>query len=261
MPAPFDKYAAYVKSVQSPHEEACFLRDIYTELRGENPAILREDYCGTFSLCCEWVKLGRDFEALGIDIDPEPLSYGIQRHLSKLAPHQKRRVSPIKNNVLSPNLPAADIICALNFSHFHHMTSSDMGAYFARCRRALLKGGILITDCFGGGRYQATHRERKKLPSFTYYWDQKSMDPVTNRARFEIHFKPKNGPMKRNVFSYDWRMWSIPEIREVMHESGYRKTHVYWEGTGRDGTGNGFYEKKEHGEECDCWIAYVVGEK
>ncbi len=63
------------------------------------------------------------------------------------------------------------------------------------------------------------------------------------------------------VFTYDWRMWSIPEIRDIMHEVGFRKTHVYWEGTAKDGSGDGNFTRVDHGEACQSWIAYVVGEK
>ena len=56
-------------------------------------------------------------------------------------------------------------------------------------------------------------------------------------------------------------MWSIPELREMMLEVGFRKTYVYWEGTTRSGEGNGNFTRAEIGEECQAWIAYVVGEK
>ena len=64
------------------------------------------------------------------------------------------------------------------------------------------------------------------------------------------------------VFTYDWRMWSIPELREMMRETGFRKTRVYWEGTARNGEGNGRCSASvDKGEECEAWIAYVIGER
>ena len=56
-------------------------------------------------------------------------------------------------------------------------------------------------------------------------------------------------------------MWSIPELRELLAEVGFKKTHIYWEGTNRKGFGNGIFTRTEKGEPCESWIAYVVAEK
>jgi hypothetical protein len=45
-----------------------------------------------------------------------------------------------------------------------------------------------------------------------------------------------------------------------MLEAGFRRTHVYWEGTTRTGDGNGDFKRAENGEECDAWVVYIVGE-
>jgi hypothetical protein len=47
----------------------------------------------------------------------------------------------------------------------------------------------------------------------------------------------------------------------MLRETGFKKTHVYWEGTTRGGEGNGVFKRTETGEDCQAWIAYVVGEK
>ncbi len=82
----FDKHAAYALAVQSPKEDARFLRRVYRELRGKEARILREDFCGTFALCCEWVKANGDSSAFGLDIDPAPIEYGSCNYLSALTP-------------------------------------------------------------------------------------------------------------------------------------------------------------------------------
>ena len=58
-----------------------------------------------------------------------------------------------------------------------------------------------------------------------------------------------------------WRLWSIPEVRELMLEAGFSKADVYWEGPGKDGDGDGIYKKREKVENDDVWIAYIVGVK
>jgi hypothetical protein len=54
-------------------------------------------------------------------------------------------------------------------------------------------------------------------------------------------------------------MWSIPEIRDVMLDAGFNEVEVYWEGTARNGRGSGRFTRKERGEPCQVWVAYVVG--
>jgi len=105
------------------------------------------------------------------------------------------------------------------------------------------------------------NEEETEHKGFSYFWDQDSFDPVTNFAEFYIHFKRKGEKKRKKVFSYQWRMWTIPEIRECMEEVGFQKTHVYWEGSDEDGDGNGEFKRVEQGEDCDSWVAYVVAEK
>ena len=56
-------------------------------------------------------------------------------------------------------------------------------------------------------------------------------------------------------------MWSLPELREILAEVGFKKTHVYWEGTTKSGEGNGVFTRTEKGEACESWIAYIAAEK
>ena len=257
----FDKYWYYRNSVQSPETDVDFFRDTYKSIRGEIPTTLREDFCGTFSLCCEWVKKGPRYRAYGIDLDHEPIQYGLSHYLPQLSKAQRERVQILQENVLNPGLPRADIICAMNFSHFIFKDRSMMKSYYHNCFSTLNKGGILIADAFGGSLCQGPNEEKTKHRGFTYFWDQASFDPVSNYAEFHIHFKPDGQKKIEKVFSYDWRMWSLPEIREMMLEVGFQKSTVYWEGNTRSGEGNGIFKPAEKGDECDAWIAYVIGEK
>jgi hypothetical protein len=257
----FDKYSYYRRAVQSPETDVQFIRGTYRELRGVMPEVLREDFCGTFSICCEWVKLGPKFRAHGVELDSEPIAYGMSHYLPKLTKHQQGRVEIHQKNVLDPDVPRADVICAQNFSYYLFKERDFLRRYFKNCYATLNKNGLLIADCFGGSVCQEANEEKTKRPGFTYHWHQESFDPVTHHAVFHIHFKIDGEAKRKNVFTYDWRMWTIPEIREIMLEAGFAKTHVYWEGTTRSGSGNGCFSPVEKGEECQGWIAYVVGEK
>jgi hypothetical protein len=56
-------------------------------------------------------------------------------------------------------------------------------------------------------------------------------------------------------------MWTLPEILEMLAEVGFKNPTVYWEGTDKDGDGNGVFKPETHGEADAGWIAYLVAEK
>ena len=257
----FDKYELYSKAVQSADGDVVFLRKVYRELRNKEPRILREDFCGTFSLSCEWVKLNPKHLAYGVDLDPEPIEYGKSNYLPKLKEDQQKRLTLIEANVLEPGLPRPDIAIAMNFSYFIFKTRDLLRSYFANVFKSLPKDGIFILDLFGGSLCYDENEEVTKHKGFTYYWDQAGWDPVTNFATFYIHFKLNGHRKKERVFTYDWRMWTIPELREILLEAGFKRTHIYWEGTNKAGGGDGKFSRTEKGESCQSWIAYIAAEK
>ena len=256
----FDKYELYRKAVQSAETDVVFLRDTFKELKGKAARVFREDFCGTFALSTEWIKLNPRHEAVGVDLDPEPMAYGRSHYLNKLTGEQQKRMKLIEGNVLDPNLPKSDLIAGMNFSYCCFKTRDLLKKYFANAYRSLNKDGIFLVDTFGGSQCYDAIEDTIKHENFTYYWDQTNFDPVTNEALFHIHFKV-GGKKIEQVFTYDWRLWSIPEIRDLMLEVGFSKVHVYWEGTAKDGSGDGNFTRVDHGESCQSWIAYVVAEK
>ena len=256
----FDKYAYYLQSVQSPETDAHFLQKKYKSLRGKNASILREDFCAAFALCCEWVKLSKSQKAIGIDLDPEPIAYGRSHYLPVLSAEQQARLQLIQKDVTKKNLPTADIICALNFSYFIFKERNKLKEYFTSVLASLLPGGVFFLDCFGGSQCQEAIEEETEFQGegFSYFWDQDSFDPVTHEAMFYIHFKRKGEAKRKKVFTYDWRMWTLPELQDILNEVGFKKTVVYWEGTTKQGDGNGVFSPTKKGEECEAWVAYLA---
>jgi len=258
---PFNKYEFYNKAVQSAAEDVKFYRRVYKKIRKNKlPVILREDFCGAGALSCEWVKLNSQFKSCGLDLDREPMDYGRKHYISKLNLDQQKRVALVKKDVLTLNLPAADIAIAVNFSYFFFKKREILKRYFDNVYKSLNQEGLFIVDAFGGTQCTGEIEDKTKHKKFIYYWDQKNFDPITNEAYFEIHFGYK-GKKHKGVFTYDWRMWSLPEIREIMQEVGFQSTKVYWEGNDNKGNGNGEFRATEKGEACESWIAYVVGVK
>ena len=53
---------------------------------------------------------------------------------------------------------------------------------------------------------------------------------------------------------------SIPELRELFGEAGFRDVHVLWESTNlKTGRGNGIYRRITRGHDDTAYIAYIVG--
>ncbi len=259
--AVFDKYSLYQDSVQSPEGDVEFFLNVFKELRGCAPGLLKEDFCGTFALCCEWVKLSPKHRAIGIDLDPEPLQWGQTHNLNQLTSGQKKRINVHIEDVRKALPEKADIVIATNFSYFIFKTRERLRRYF----KAVLKNlnpqkGIFILDIFGGSACHSENEEKAIYKQFTYYWHQRSYDPISHEAKFSIHFRPRGQKKQLDVFTYDWRIWGICEIRELLREVGFKQSHVYWEGTNRKGGGNGVFSRTDKGEECLAWIAYIVAE-
>ena len=65
----------------------------------------------------------------------------------------------------------------------------------------------------------------------------------------------------RNAFIYEWRLWTLPELRELLAEAGFHDVHVLWEMTDREtNEGNGIFRRVSKGDPDPAWVSYVVGQ-
>jgi SAM-dependent methyltransferase len=154
-----------------------------------------------------------------------------------------------------------DVIAALNFSYWVFRERRSLRDYFRTVHRALRPRGMLFLDAFGGYEAFKVLKERRRERRFTYVWEQAEYLPVTGDLRCHIHFRFPDGSRLERAFTYDWRLWTLPEIRELLAEAGFRSSTVYWEGDDGDGGGNGEFRPDPRGEAEAGWIAYVVAEK
>lgn len=264
-----DRYALYGMSVQEPANEVEFFCGTYKTINGRSPRVLREDFCGTHAVCCEWVKLHKDNVAYGVDLDPEPLAWGVANLQPVLTDEQRGRITLSQEDVRSTAKVKADVLAAQNFSFFLFKTRDALRGYFAQALANLADDGIMVMDMMGGSDCHIEEHEDvrtidtdiKGFKKFKYIWEQARFNPITADALFHIHFRFKDGSELDKAFTYDWRFWTLPEVTELLLEAGFSDATVYWEETDDDGEETGAFVPATEGPADPSWIAYVVARK
>ena len=255
-----DRQILYEKAVQCPEAVINFVDETYRQIRGKQARWLREDFCGAAATACEWVLRRSVNHAIGVDLDQEVLRWGREHHVRKLGT-AARRIELVNENVLTVAGRPADIVLATNFSFWIFKDRTTLRRYFENACRGLKSDGIMILDAYGGPDASRQIRERTALKGFTFVWHQESYDPITGDLLCHIHFTFPDGSRINKAYTYDWRLWTLPELRELLLEAGFARVGIYWEGADKDGEGNGEYTLTEHGEADPCYVIYIVAEK
>jgi SAM-dependent methyltransferase len=256
-----DKHELYEQSVQNVEEECLFITNTFKQIRGRAAQSFREDFCGTASACCEWVRTGAGRTAIGVDLDPEVLAWGLENRVGRLNDEEQSRMRLIQEDVLRVQTEKVDAVGAFNFSYFIFQRRDTMKEYFKTVYDSLKDDGIFFLDAFGGYEAFEEMKEKTKYKGFTYVWDQAHYYPVSGEMTCYIHFKFPDGSKMKKAFEYIWRLWTLPEISEMLAETGFKNPTVYWEGTDEDGDGDGVFTPDAKGEADAGWIAYIVAEK
>ncbi len=257
-----DRHKYYEKAVQCVESEIDMVDETYTTLRGVKATFLREDFCGTGNTSCEWVRRRSTNIAIGLDLDQEVLDWGNNNNVSKLTSGQRQRIHLTNQDVLNASCDPADVILAMNFSYQLFKTRDTLRHYFEQAHMGLAEDGIFFIDAYGGPDSAKELKEKTKNKNFDYYWHQKKYNPITGHMLCHIHFRFKDKSWLKKAFTYDWRLWTLPELQELLTEAGFSKVQVYWEGTDEDtGEGSGEYFPADQGEDDPSWIVYIVCEK
>jgi hypothetical protein len=255
-----DKHTLYEASVQDTEADIQFINRVFKKERGRKPLSLREDFCGTAKLCADWVASDPERTAVGLDLHQPTMDWGAARHIEALG-KAKSRVRLLNRNVMDGISHKVDVTVAFNFSYCALRQRADMLRYFTRVHRDLGKDGIFFLDIHGGTESFEEMEETTKHYGFTYVWDQGPYDAVNGYAIRHIHFRFPDGTQMKRAFSYDWRLWTLPELRDILIEAGFSRVDIYWEGAEADGSGNGVFRKVSRADNELSWIAYIVGHK
>lgn len=254
-----ERHSLYERAVQDPTSEIEFVDRVFKRRRGRYPETLREDFCGTALFCAEWVRSRPGRSAIGVDLDAQTLRWG-QRH--RLDPLGKTgaRVELVCEDVRSVETDKVDVVTAFNFSYSLIHERPDLLTYFKRARAALGPDGLFMLDFHAGPRSQEELVEETEHEDFTYVWEQGEMDALSGRARRAIHFHLDDGRMLRNAFRYEFRVWTVPELRDLLKEAGFERVDVYFEDFDERGYTTGPARKVRRMPHEDSWIGFLVAD-
>ncbi|WP_154224750.1 class I SAM-dependent methyltransferase [Marinicella rhabdoformis] len=257
-----DKHYFYQNSVQCVEAEIDFVEATYKQLKGRDAITLREDFCGTAQTACEWVQRADDKQAWGVDLDPLVMQWGENNNIAAMTGSQQARIQLSQADVMEAPVKKLDVVLAMNFSYFIFMQRDLMLQYFRSVKDSLNEDGVFFLDAFGG--YEAAKElvEERECDGFTYIWEQASFNPINSEMQCYIHFETDEGVRMNKAFDYYWRLWTLPEITEMLLTAGFKTADVYWEGTDeKTGEGDGVYCKSKQGTADAGWVCYIVAEK
>ena len=257
-----NKYDLYEESVQNVDFEVDFIRKIYKSKNKVLCKSIREDFCASAKISSAWVQDNKNNVAYAVDFDREILDFAESSFSKNMSEDELKRINLIQGDSISQQTPKVDCVSAFNFSYWVFKERTELIKYFKNAYRNLKKDGLLMLDAFGGYEAHQELEEKTKYKTFTYCWDQSNFNPISNELTCYIHFEFKDGSYIKKAFEYNWRLWSLPEIRECLLEAGFNVIDIYMQGWDD--------EKEEETEEffkmtsCDAdpgWIAYIIASK
>lgn len=249
-----DRHDLYELCVQSPKH----LVPLLIAIHGGKPTVLGEDFAGTAALSCQWVKDIAGGRAVAIDLDAEALTrHGEHEQITRLVADVRTADEPV------------DVLFVGNFSIGYLHSRAELVSYLKRVRSRLNAGGVFVCDTYGGESAFLTghvHRYHSLADGrrVRYTWEQRSADPLTGRVIDVLHFRVERGGIiedeLRDAFVYDWRLWSVPELRDALTDAGFAQTDVYQKlPDAEDEDGQVYIEPVRDGEELeDSFIVLVA---
>lgn len=238
----------YERTVQDPVRAV----ELLLALHGGSPRHLAEDFAGSAAISRTWVQRVEGGSAIAVDLDRASLMH---------APHPRvdARVMDVRSPEIA-HLGPCDVVHAGNFSIGELHLRSELVAWARAARARVTPGGIVAVDTYGGeSAWRIGARERRRTTEdgteIRWLWEQRAADPRTAEVVNALSFRVlREGEVVLDLpdaFVYRWRLWSIPELVEVLREVGFARVEVHT----RDADGSNA-ESDAHAESC---VALVVG--
>ena len=249
-----DRHDLYQISVQDSKSTMDLIDSVLKTTRGGTALRLREDFCGTALLCADWVRSEPERTAVGVDIDRSTLDWGAKHNIEPLG-DSAARVELVETDVKEGMGSDFDVIAALNFSYCEFHERTQLVSYLKSARAALCDDGFLLLDLHGGPDAQFMLEAPRDMGDFRYVWEQESFDPINNRTICHIHFHFHDGTRMERAFSYNWRLWSLPELRDAMVDAGFSRVDTWWDDH------DDVIRPLKSTTNTEAWIAFLVGWK
>jgi SAM-dependent methyltransferase len=247
-----DSHVLYERSVQCTESSIEVIDLIYEATANKKPRFLREDFCGTAKLCADWVESDEKRRATGVDLHRPTLDWAFAHNIAPLSDAAKQRVSLVEADVLNCQAKNFDVIAAFNFSYWVFKDRETIKRYFKRVKECLAKGGLFLLDIYGGPDSQFVMEEEADHGDYSYVWDQALVDPINNHIICHIHFRFPDGSALDKAFTYDWRLWSMPELRDILFEVGFTKVDAWWD------CEDDVIRLKTEAENLISWVGYLA---
>jgi len=240
-----DRFDCYELCVQSPRHVTSLLAAIH----GNEPRVLREDFCGTAAVSRRWVSEADDRHAKAIDLDEEVATKA--RALAEaLAPGATARLELARADCLGDAGPLPkgrasefpDIIFVGNFSIGYIKDRPTLVNYLRGSKQRLdagnrgFGGGVFCCDLYGGASAFRVGAVERRHPArgreiIRYVWRHEAADPrtamVTNSISFRVELDGEIVQELPRAFVYEWRLWSLSELREAMRDAGFSEVEIY----------------------------------
>lgn len=85
--------------------------------------------------------------------------------------------------------PAANIVCAFNYSCCCLQSRSELVLYFKKAWNAISKkGGIFVMDLYGGTSSENALKLHRKYEDFMYVWEQEDFNIINRTTKIRLHF-------------------------------------------------------------------------
>ena len=256
-----DRHALYELAVQDPEGDVKFFARTYRKLRGHDPVSMREDFCGTAALCEAWARSSPERTAMGVDLSQDTMNWGLEHHIVPAGREIASRVTLVCEDVREVRKPKVDFTCALNFSYNCFKTRAELLEYFTAVHAGLNREGVFLLDMLGGTEAIVEGSTDNDHGDFTYRWEQARFDALTHDFLCHIHFLFPDGSKLLEAFTYDWRLWMAPELRDILLEAGFSKVHFYWEKVDAKGEGTGVFYEPDYVENQEIWWTYIAAER